>query len=84
MAAMAKGRAPQREEDTHSQSGSDTANLSNENEKGGCAMGGLRRNEEEPELGEGHFLPPNMVAAPSTCEHAGVRGTGGSYELRCS
>jgi hypothetical protein len=30
--------------------------LANENEERGCAKGGLRRNEEEPELGRG-FLP---------------------------
>ena len=38
----------------------------NENEKGGCAMGGLRRNEEEP--GAGGRIPsfPQTRAAPSS------------------
>ena len=35
----------------------------NENEEGGCAKGGLRRNEEEPELGEG-FLPSPKQEPP--------------------
>jgi len=37
--------------------------LTNENEEGGCAKGGLRRNEEEPELGEG-FLPSPKQEPP--------------------
>ena len=34
--------------------------LGNENEEGGCAKGGLRRNEEEPELGEGCLPSPKQ------------------------
>ncbi len=34
--------------------------LTTENEEGGCAKGGLRRNEEEPELGEGTLPSPKQ------------------------
>ena len=47
--------------------------LTNENEERGCAKGGLRRNEEEPELGEGCLPspkqePPRAPLSRAECE----------------
>ena len=49
----ALGRTPPR---SKARNREHTTTYTNENEEGGCAKGGLRRNEEEPELGRG-FLP---------------------------
>ena len=68
-----EGRAPTLNEVGRARSGSDTTTYTNENEEGGCAKGGIRRNEDEPELGEG-FLPspkqepPRAVASKRLCE----------------
>ncbi|OGN15304.1 MAG: hypothetical protein A3B99_05485 [Candidatus Yanofskybacteria bacterium RIFCSPHIGHO2_02_FULL_44_12b] len=42
----------------------------NENEERGCAKGGLRRNEEEPELGRG-FLPLPKQEPPRAPDRRG-------------
>ena len=44
--------------------------LANENEEGGCAKGGLRRNEEEPELGEGCLPSPKQEPPRATRQQA--------------
>ena len=73
MSVHGEGRAPTLNEVTHLSKRKRQDKHTNENEEGGCAKGGLRRNEEEPELGEG-FLPspkqepPRAPASKQECE----------------
>ena len=69
----ALGRTPPQSKALKVKSGSDTTTYTNENEVGGCAKGGLRRNEEEPELGEGCLPspkqePPRAPLSRAECE----------------
>ena len=72
-ASTALGRAPHSNTEKKVPSGSDTTTYTNEMEEGGCAKGGLRRNEEEPELGEGILPspkqePPRAPLSRAECE----------------
>ncbi len=50
----------------------------------GLCEGGIRRNEDEPELGEGCVLPPNKSRPEAPAPQGGEQGKGGTEESRPS